>query len=364
MHIDNLDTPALLIDLDIMEKNIKAMTEFAKKIGVNLRPHIKTHKIPEIAKKQVAAGAIGITAQKLSEAEVMIDAGLDNVLVPYPIVGEIKLTLLVKLKRKAIVITSVDSPEVAEMLSRKMEQEDLTHDVLIEVDTGLNRCGMPSGQAVVDFAMNISKLPRLRLRGIFTHEGQVYLSRSRDEVHEVGLKAGQAIVETAEMLKDKGFDIDIVSVGSTPAAEFTPSVKGVTEMRPGIYVFNDATQIRLGACLQEDCALTVLTTVVSRPSANRAIIDAGSKTMSSDASRQDGTYGIAKGYRGITFDRANEEHGILTLAEEAKDLKVGDRIEIIPNHVCTTVNMHDEAVGVRNGNVEVMWRIEARGKVK
>jgi D-serine deaminase-like pyridoxal phosphate-dependent protein len=364
MHTNDIDTPALLIDLDIMEKNIKAMSHFAERIGVDLRPHIKTHKIPEIAKMQIALGAVGITAQKLSEAQVMIDAGLDNVFVPYPIVGEAKLDLLVRLKKKANVMTGIDGIAVAGMLSGKMAEENLTHEVLIEVDTGLKRCGVLPGKETLDLAVAVSKLPRLKLAGIFTHEGHVYNSLDSGEAHDSATEAGHEMVSTAQMLRHEGIDIEIVSVGSTPGAAFTPRVKGVTEMRPGIYVFNDATQVRLGAATIEDCALTILTTVVSRPTANRAIVDAGSKTMSSDASKVDGTYGIARGLAGITFDRANEEHGILTLTGEAKNLRIGDRIEIIPNHVCTTVNMHDEACGVRNGTVEKIWRIEARGKVR
>ncbi|MFQ5795397.1 MAG: alanine racemase [Candidatus Bipolaricaulia bacterium] len=368
MEVHEIDTPVAVIDLDMMEQNIESMARFTREVGVDLRPHAKTHKVPEIAKLQIQAGARGITVQKLGEAEVMADAGLSDILISYQIVGKVKLDRLVALQRKfqeqGKLMTAVDSVEVTEPLSRAMQVAGLIHDVVIEVDTGLGRCGVRSGGPTVALASKIAGLAGLNLRGIMTHEGHVYWGQTHEEIRATALNAGRAMVETAELLREAGYAIDVVSVGSTPAALYTCTVAGISETRPGNYIFNDLTQVRAGTCTTADCALTVHATVISRPNRDQAVIDAGSKAMSSDARPANGSYGFVNDLPEATFVRASEEHGVLELNGNARTLQVGDRVEIISNHACGTVNMYDELIGVRDGSVEVVWPVAARGRMR
>jgi D-serine deaminase-like pyridoxal phosphate-dependent protein len=364
MLISELDTPVVLVDLGILEDNINRAAARARAMNVALRPHVKTHKIPAIALMQVEKGACGIAAQKLSEAAVMVEEGINDVFVPFPIVGKLKIDRLVSLMRRAHISVGLDSLPTAAALSERLVSEGLSLDVLIEIDTGLQRCGLPPGEPAVEFARILKTMPGIVIKGIFTHEGQVYLSRNPAEVGSAAVTAAEEMVRTAGMMRANAIGCEIVSVGSTPGANSAPGVRGITEMRPGIYVFNDATQIRLGVCGPERCALTVLTTVVSRPSPARVIIDAGSKTMSSDVSRADGTFGVVLGEPEMVFDRASEEHGIIRVNDRCRALEIGDQLRIIPNHVCTTVNMHDIAYGVRGEIVVCDWPITGRGKVQ
>ncbi|MHB8580499.1 MAG: alanine racemase [Ignavibacteriaceae bacterium] len=366
LQFKEIDTPALLVDLDKLDNNLNRMALIAKANKVNLRPHSKMHKTPEVAKRQIEVGAIGITVQKLGEAEVMFNAGLNNILIAYELIGEQKLSRLINLKKQGCnIITAVDSIESAELLSKKIQDSNLSADVVIEVNTGLNRCGILAGERVLHFAQNLSKYSNINIRGIFTHEGHVYNGKNLEEIRSLSLKAGKEMTETGKLLRNHGFNIDIISVGSTPSAYFIGEIDGITELRPGVYAFNDITQVNLGTCSIDNCALTVLSTVVSRPSPTRAIIDAGVKAMSAVSSMpNDGTLGLIKGYNNIKFDlESSEEHGIL-YSDNAIDLKIGDKIEIIPNHACTTVNMHDELYIVKNNKVIDIWKIAARGKMK
>lgn len=365
-RFEDIDTPALLVNLDVLERNIKRMADIAKANSINLRPHIKMHKTPQIAKMQIDSGAIGITVQKLSEAEVMFKEGLNNFLLAYEIIGDIKLSRLVRLKQKNCnIITAVDSLESVKQLSEKMKDFNLTADVVIEVNTGLNRCGVLPGEPVLKFAQEISHYSNLKLMGIFTHEGHVYNGKNLDEIRMLSLKAGEEMSKTGMKLIEHGFEIDIISVGSTPSSYFIGKVDGITEIRPGVYAFNDITQVNLGTCTVEDCALSVLSTVVSKPFPNRVIIDAGVKAMSAVASvPNDGTLGFIKGHEYIKYDlESSEEHGMLYSDTDTK-LNIGDQVEIIPNHACTTVNMHDELYVVKNNKIVDTWKIAARGKMQ
>jgi D-serine deaminase-like pyridoxal phosphate-dependent protein len=364
----SLDTPLIAVDLDLLQRNIAEMTTLATSHGVSLRPHAKTHKSPHIARLQLEAGAVGLTCAKLGEAEVLVDqAGANDILIAYPIVGEIKLRRLLRLLERARVIVAVDTHQAAAALSQAISANDRTLDIYVEVNTGQDRAGARAGQEAVDLALAISRLPGLRLTGVMTHEGHAGFS-GPEGIATIAQNAGLALVDTAERIRRQGIEVAHVSVGSTPASWFTPRVAGVTEMRPGTYVFHDNNAFRHGRIGPDRCAARVVSTVVSRPSGHpnghRAIIDAGSKALALDPSPSHPGHGYIVGHPGATIARLSEEHGVVTLSAEEGGFGVGDRIEIIPNHICPAVNLTDELVIVRDGHVIDRWPVAARGKVQ
>lgn len=360
--LDTLDTPSLLVDLDVLEANISKVQSIADRHGVTLRPHVKTHKTPLLAHKQLAAGAVGVTCAKLTEAEVFAQAGIGDIFIANEIIGPPKVEALLRLARCVDLTVGVDSVDSAQPLSDAASAAGRTLQVRIEVDTGLGRCGVPPGEAAVRLAEKIAAMPGLALDGLFIHEGHAGRAESREELQRIALQAGRDAVQTAEAIRRAGIPCESVSVGSSPCKDVTPTVPGVTEMRPGTYIFNDVMQIAAGAATEAECALTVLCTVVSRPARDRVIVDAGSKTMAGDAAAKLG-FGRVVGRPDIEFHYANEEHGFLRVPEDS-DLRVGDRLRIIPTHVCTCVNLHDELALVRGGEIEAIVPIAARGKVK
>jgi D-serine deaminase-like pyridoxal phosphate-dependent protein len=358
-----IDTPSLVVDESIMHTNIAEMAAMAKSFGVNLRPHIKTHKTPEIARLQIANGAVGITCAKLGEAEVMADAGLTDILIAYPFWGDLKIKRLLALMEKARVIVSVDSRQAMDMLSEEMAKNDRSLEVSLEVNTGQNRSGVMWGDEAVQAALDISRMPGLRLAGIFTHEGHAN-TEGPGRLEEVAIEAGQRVVETAEQIRSRGLEVPTVSVGSTPAAHTTPTVAGVTEMRPGTYVFRDTMGFRYGMYGPDRCAARFLATVSSHAAPDRCIVDAGSKTLAADLSKGHPGHGFIVGHPGAIIYQVNEEHGSVSIPEDDPGFTLGDRVEIIPNHVCPAVNLHDEMLIIRDGKVVDTWKIAARGTVK
>jgi len=358
------DTPSLLVDLDKMEANLKEMADVAADAGVALRPHVKTHKSPELARLQLEYGAAGITVAKIGEAEVMADAGITDIRIAYPIVGQAKLGRLGRLLRSADVSVSLDSAEVAEGLSNLGQRMSRRIPILLKVNTGLDRVGSLPGQESLRLAEQIGALPGIELVGLLTHEGHALRSRSREEAKERAVRAGEAIVQTAELLRGSGFNIREVSVGSTPTPRDNAHVSGVTEIRPGTYIFNDLNEMTIGVATEATVALTVLATVVSIPADDRAIIDAGSKTLSSDGlvPAPDSGFGYIRGHPDIRIDHLTEEHGILALDAARDRLKIGQQLEIIPNHVCPVVNLADVMYGMRQGRLEREIAVLARGK--
>lgn len=363
---EELDTPCLVVDLDRLEQNIAEMATYARERGLALRPHIKTHKTAEIARLQRQHGVVGFTCAKLGEAEALADAGvLDDVLLAYQIVGEQKIRRLLALMERVRVTVAVDGVEVAEALSRAVREAGKTLDVLIEVNTGLNRAGVEPGEPVLRLAREVVQMPGLRLRGLMTHEGHVGRARDVEELAEIARRAGQDMVDSAELLRREGIPVEVVSVGSTPAAFHTTTVPGITEMRPGTYVFYDNASFRFGRIGPDRCALRILTTVISRPAADRAVIDAGSKTLTMDPPPPDRRgHGYVVEHPEAVIVRLSEEHGVVELPPSARGLRVGDRLEIIPNHVCPAVNLQDELFTVRGGEVVGTWPVLARGKVR
>ncbi len=364
MNIHELDTPALLVDLDKLQANIQDMAALAAQQGVNLRPHTKTHKCPEIARMQLAAGAAGITCAKLGEAEVMARAGIDDILIAYEIVGSQKIQRLIKLGRKIRVMVAVDHFTTARQLNQAFADAGQTLNVLIEVNTGQNRCGVLPGEETLQLAQQISRLKNLNLCGIMTHAGHVYHQTEQEAVAEIGMQEGKLMVETADLLRKHGIAVEVISTGSTPTARYCGSVPGVTEIRPGTYVFYDLTQVNLFACTLENCALSVLSTVISRPAKNRAVLDAGKKALTSETLRGGAMFKGGYGFileKKVTLSALSEEHGVV-VAEAP--FEIGEKVRIIPNHVCPVVNQFDEMYGVRGEVVERIFKIEGRGKMR
>ena len=360
--IEDLPTPAVLVDLDVVERNIARQAERARAAGVRLRPHAKTHKSPEIARMQLAAGAAGISLAKTSEAEVFAAEGFDDIFIAYPVVGAGKAERLLALADRLRLAVGADSVEGAQALARVFRSAGRTLDVLLKIDVGYHRVGVLPENAL-GIARSIAELPGISLRGVFTHAGQVYQAETPEAVGAIGNHEGEALASTAAALRQAGLSIEEVSVGSTPSARHAMRATGVTECRPGNYVFHDGSQVALGTCAREDCAMTVLATVVSVPAPGRAVVDAGSKTLSTDPlrPRPDG-HGLILG-SGSRLRSLSEEHGVLRV-EEGDSFRVGERVRILPNHACVVSNLHDRLYGVRGGRVETEIRVSARGRIE
>jgi D-serine deaminase-like pyridoxal phosphate-dependent protein len=357
-----LETPALLIDLDALEANLAEMAAVAARAGVGLRPHTKTHKSPEIARMQVEAGAAGITCAKLGEAEVMADGGLDDLLIAYPLVGEQKLRRLRDLMERARVRTSLDSVEVAEGLGRVGRQLGRDVEVLVEVDTGLHRLGRPPGPPTAELVAQVARVPGVEVVGLLTHAGHAYRTSTPDELRRVAEREVLDLVETAELCRRDGTNLGEISVGSTPTARTGAFVDGVTEIRPGTYALNDTTMIRLGVATEATAAARVLVTVVARPTDERFVADAGSKCFTTDNMGVPDWLVVAD-RPDLHLDFLSEEHGVGHHTGPAR-VRIGERLQVIPSHACTCMNLFDVAYGVRKGRVEREFRIAGRGKVR
>ena len=359
-----LDTPVIAVDETLLQRNIDEMAALAKSYGVSLRPHAKTHKSPHIARLQLEAGAIGLTCAKLGEAEVLVnEASVTDILIAYPIVGDPKIRRLLELVNRARITVAVDSFEAVQALSRAFAGSDHVLDLYVEVNTGQDRAGARAGKEATDLAVAISRMPGIRLSGVMTHEGHAGFS-GPEEIATVARNAGQSLVDTATGIRDLGIEVAHVSVGSTPSSWFTPKVAGITEMRPGTYVFHDNNAFRHGRIGPDRCAARVVATIVSRPAPDRAILDAGSKALALDPSPSHPGHGYIVGHPGATIARLSEEHGVVVLPPHEPGFDVGDRVEIIPNHICPAVNLTDELVVVRAGHVVDRWPVAARGKVR
>jgi len=360
--VHDVETPAVLVDLDILQRNISRMAEAARRCGVALRPHAKTHKVPEVGRMQIAAGARGLCLAKPSEAEVFAAAGFDDIFLAYPVVGPDKGRRLLALGDRLRLAVGADSLEEARTLGDAFHAAGRRLDILLKIDVGSHRVGVPPEDAL-KMARRLAELRGLRLRGVFAHSGLGYHAMTPEAVMQAGQSEGRLMAEVAQVLRGEGLPVEEVSVGSTPTALSAMAVGGVTECRPGTYVYQDASQVSLGTCSIEDCALTVLTTVVSVPARDRAVVDAGSKTLSSDQLRpQVGGHGWIVG-RQSRVQRLSEEHGVIDLVE-GESLRVGERLRILPNHACVVSNLHDEILAVRGGQVETVWRVAARGRVQ
>ena len=291
------------------------------------------------------------------------EGGVEDVLLAYPLVGEPKIRRLLALMERAHVTVAVDTREAALALSEAMAANERLLDLYVEVNTGQDRAGARHGEEAVALARELARMPGVRPVGVMTHEGHAGAS-SPEAIAETAFAAGRALVETAEAIRAAGIPIRSVSVGSTPSSPYTPTIPGITEMRPGTYVFNDNNAFRHGRIGPDRCAARIVATVVSRPAPDRAIVDAGSKALAYDPSPSHPGHGYVVGHPAAAIARISEEHGVVLLPVGEAGFAVGDRIEIIPNHVCPAVNLTDELLVVRGGRVVDTWRVAARGKVR
>jgi len=347
-----------------MERNLEKLASYSAKHNLRVRPHTKTHKIPALARKQLDLGAAGLTVAKVGEAEVMLAAGPRDLLVAYPIIGRSKLDRLMQVARSTAVTVSLDSAFVAQQLSAAAKAAGAEIGVLAEVDVGLGRVGVLPGPPLIDLIREIHRLPALRFEGLAFYPGQIKILDPAGE---------RAIDELAGLLdrilrdvRAAGFDVKIVSGGSTPTLFHSHRLPGMNEIRPGTYIFNDRNTMLSGSCALDECAASVMVTVVSTAKAGQMIVDGGSKTFSSDrpVTAAEVSFGHVVEAPQAVFTKMNEEHGFVELRDSDRKFTAGDRVRIIPNHVCVAMNLHESVYGVRNGVVEQVWRVEGLGKLQ
>jgi D-serine deaminase-like pyridoxal phosphate-dependent protein len=350
--VADLDTPAVVIDLDIVEANIRRAQETLAGHGLANRPHIKTHKIPAFAKMQMDAGAVGITCQKLGEVEVMADAGVaDDILLTYNVLGEAKAerlaALIRRLKRMAVVL---DNEVVARGLSEAGKRHGVDIRFLIECDTGFGRNGVQSPQAALDLAREAMKLPNMQFEGLMT------FPTAKPEQR-------QWLERALQLLNGAGIPVPVVSGGGSPALKGCGDFPMLTEYRAGTYIYNDVMQVTAGAATWDDCAMTVRATVVSRPTESRAVLDTGSKVLTYEQYYAKG-FGRIVEYPDAQITGFSEEHGMVDLSALAKKPSIGEVVSVIPNHCCVVTNMMDEVYAARKGRIEAVYPVAARGKVR
>ena len=352
MRTSEIDTPAVLIDAEILERNIRRVQEHLARHGIANRPHVKTHKIPALGRLQMAAGAVGITCQKLGEVEVFTDAGVaDDVLLTFNLIGRAKierlLSLARRLRRLAVVL---DNEVVARGLSEGARAAGTEIPFLVECDTGLGRNGVQTPEAALDLARTALRLGGLRLEGLMTFPNR-----------EPGTRA--FFERALELFQRAGIAVPVVSGGGTPALFTAQSIPQLTEHRAGTYVFNDRMVVASGTATWDDCAMRVRCTVVSRPTPDRAIFDAGTKVFSSDLHTVTG-FGHLLEYPQAAVVSLSEEHGVVDLSACRERPAIGDVVEVVPNHCCVVTNLVDELYAVRDGSVEAVWPVAARGKIR
>lgn len=342
--LHELETPSVLIDLEKMTRNIERMQSRCDALNLNFRPHVKTHKIPEIAQMQMDAGAVGIACQKVSEAEVFTN--VHDILLPYHILGERKVGRLADLAQSHHVTSAVDSPEGVAGLSAVASARGIVFRVVVDLVTEIERTGTSVAHAV-KLAEMIDRDPHLHFAGLMIYP-------SFPTVRPI-------LQEALAQLQQKGIPVEMVSGGGIGAAAYAQEVPELTEIRVGTYVFNDLTTVRNGYATFDDCAMVIETTVTNLPTPNKAVLDAGSKTLTQEL--YDGTYGYVIEYPDARLNKLNEEHGHLDLTHSAEKPKIGEIVHIIPVHTCVVTNMHNQIFGVRGENIEVVWDVAARGRV-
>lgn len=352
----DLDTPALLIDLDKLESNIATISGRCKGAGVNWRPHTKGHKSPVIAQKAIAAGAIGITCAKLGEAEVMAAAGVRDILVANQIVGDQKISRLVNLRRLADVMVAVDDPGNIQAIGQAATEIGVTIRILIEVNVGMNRSGVEPGKQAAELSKLASDTEGISYAGIMGYEGHAMALADAEKETECQRCIG-LLRDSVAAIEGIGLDVPIVSAGGTGTLAFTPDLKGVTEIQAGGGVMMDTYYAKKLGARGLDCALTVLASVVSHRHPERAVIDAGRKTVNGDAQMPEALD------EGIEVVALNAEHGHLSLNKNARDLKLGDKVEMISGYSDMTVLLHDVIYGIRNDRIELIMDVAARGRL-
>lgn len=348
MRTVDLETPVLVVELGRFERNLVKLQTYLDTHKIANRPHIKTHKIPAIAAMQIAGGAVGITCQKLGEAEVMADAGVTNIFLPYNLLGAAKLQRLCALAKRATVSVTADSEVTVRGLSAAVSAAGLQLETLVEFDTGAQRCGVQTPDQAAALARLIAASPGLLFGGLMTYP--------------CNAQTDPFVEATRAQLKADGIEISRVTGGGTARMWHAHEHKTVTEYRSGMYIYGDRFTLNAGAMTLDEIAFHVHCTVVSRPTADRGILDGGSKTFSSDTMGLSG-HGLILEYPEAQFYGMSEEHGHVDFSKCAKKPEIGERVTVVPNHCCPVSNLFNQVVGARNGAVEVTWDVAARGKL-
>lgn len=351
----SLPTPALIIDQASLEHNLACMASFFADRPAKLRPHFKTHKCPILAHKQIRAGAIGMTCAKLSEAEVLAEAGIKGILIANQIVDPAKIARLAELAREGRLIVAVDQADNLRQISEAALRAGSQVNVVVEVDVGLHRCGVQPGQATLDLARLATRYAGIHFAGLLGYEGHAVLVTDAEQRAHAAREAMRALVDTAELIRRAGLPVEIVSAGGTGTYDITGTFPGITEVEAGSYPLMDTKYRRLGLPFRN--ALSLLATVISTPTPDRAIVDAGLKVLTTENGLPE-----VNSRPGVTLMSLNEEHGRLQVDPEQASLRVGDRVELIPSHVCTTVNLHDRYYVMQNSRLVQIWPITGRGK--
>jgi D-serine deaminase-like pyridoxal phosphate-dependent protein len=357
-----------------MDRNLGRMQAAAARRGLRLRPHAKTHKSIELAKRQIAGGAVGICCAKLGEAEVFAEAGIDDIRLPYPL-NPVNFERVVDLLDRTRLSFIVDHMDVARGWSEAMQRERREVDVLVKVDVGFHRCGIdPARGDAADFVSGIARLPGLRFRGLLSHAGHAYGATTESELRAIAEAEVRTLADLAGDVRARGVDVEEISVGATPPIRFSVEQKGITEVRPGNYIYFDRTQVALGAAGWDDCALTVLARVVSKPAEDRIILDSGSKTLTNDLARGcipspgygavlQRISGVQSPDEGLIVERLSEEHATVRATKGTHTLKPGDLVRIVPNHSCVVSNLMDSAWLMDADAVVERIEISARGRI-
>jgi D-serine deaminase-like pyridoxal phosphate-dependent protein len=362
--IAEVDTPAILIDLDVMDRNLERVAAYTRQHGLRLRPHTKTHKIPALARRQMDLGAVGVTVAKVSEAEVMLNARPDDLLVAYPVIGPSKTARLMEVAHKTSVTVSIDSSFAARELSNAATKAGVAIGVLAEIDVGLRRVGVHPGEELTTLVREIGALPGLAFHGLAFYPG--HIKRADDSMDTALAEVNATVRSAVRDCERAGQVVSIVSGGSTPALFRSHCVPSMNEIRPGTYIFNDRNTWMTGACSLEDCAAYILTTVVSTAVPGQIIIDGGSKTFSSDrcAAAEAEGFGFFPEAPGAVLERMNEEHGYVNIRQAERSFRIGERVRVLPNHICVAMNLHERVYGIRGDRVVETWTVAGRGKLQ
>ena len=354
----DLDTPCFVIDLDLMESNIEKMADYFKDRPAMLRPHMKHHKTPEIAHKQLTAGAIGVCCQKLGEAEAMADGGVDNILITYEIIGPAKIRRLVDLAQRVNLMVTVDDADNVRDLSEAARSAGVGLSILVDINCGQNRCGVDPGGPAVELARVVNNAPGLELKGLCGYEGHLQAVVDLEERTTRARDAMAQVLATAEAIRNAGIPLEIISAGGTGTYNITGDYSGVTEVQAGSYVLMDASYRKVSQDFE--VAGTILTSVVSRGAPDRAVLDCGMKAVSTDQWPPE-----VIGLPGVEVGGVSDEHLSVRLTDnDSRQLRPGDKVEIISGHNDTTVHLHTHLFAMRQGNLEAVWEVAGRGRIR
>lgn len=366
MNIYKLQTPSFLLNLEVLERNLKNVQRLCDENNKELWPMTKTHKSTDIAKIQREYGAKGFLVGTIDEAETFIEAGISNITIAYPVVSHENIKRVIELAKKARIILSFDGEDGARIFDNELKKEDLTMEYFVIINCGLNRLGVKPENAV-ELARNLSKCTNLKLVGISTHPGHVYGVSSSQEISKVSKEESTSLKIAKDALMQNSFNVEMIATGSTPTFFDIASDLEINILRPGNYAFNDNIQLSLNVCKESDCALTVLGTIISKPNDNLFIIDVGSKCLGLDKGAHGNSlisgFGRIKGHDELVIIGLSEEVGKVEIAGKT-DLKVGDKIQIIPNHSCSAANMTNYMIGFKNDKVERIIEVDVRSNSK